>query len=194
MFSPTEEKSSALNANYIRHIDHITYVTELENERSFINHWETLGFTEHVRLRCVRYPATHIALISGTTPEYPWATMTGLSVSEDPKSPVNEFVRRYGAGIQHCAYNIHPDADMEEVHESMKKMGVKFMTPVLTYNDNAGAHLRQMFVPPARPFGTFHEYIQRLPGPDGNAFAGFDTSNIDDLYECYSDVSRALEK
>jgi len=194
MFSPSSDDTSSSTAKFIRHIDHITYVTELENEKRFIRQWEALGFTESVRLRCIRYPATHIALISGTTPDYPWATMTGLSVSEDPASPVNEFIRRYGSGIQHCAYNIDPKADMEEVHEEMKKLGVTFMTPVLTYDDNKGAHLRQMFVPPARPFGTFHEYIQRLPGPDGNAFAGFDTSNIDDLYQCYEEVSRALDK
>lgn len=194
MFSTINDNTSSHPNKAIRHIDHITYVTDLEKEASFIEQWAAIGFKEHVRLRCNRYPATHIALISGSTPDYPWSTMTGLSISEDPNSPVNEFVRRYGTGIQHCAYNIDPDVDMEAVHEDMKKLGWVFMTPVLTYNDNAGALLKQMFIPPARPFGTFLEFIQRLPGPDGNAFDGFDTSNIDDLYECYDKHSRSIDK
>ncbi len=178
----------------IRHIDHITYVTANENEKQFIAQWEALGFKEHVRLRCIRYPATHIALVSGVTKDYPWATMTGLSVSEDPASPVNEFVKRYGEGIQHCAYNIDPEIDFDELHDEMKKLRWDFMTPVLTYNETGGSRLRQMFIQPRTPYGTFLEFIQRLEGPTGAAFDGFDTTNIDDLYESYDNYSKFLEK
>lgn len=178
----------------IRHIDHVTYVARYENERRFIEQWQSLGFREHVRLHTIRWPAIHIALISGVTSEYPWATMTGLSVSEDPKNPVNEFVRRYGEGIQHTAYNIDPEVDMEALHQEMKRLGWNFMTPVLTYKDAAGAKLKQMFIAPSVPYGPFVEFVQRLPGPDGQAFDGFDITNIDDLYQNYADYSRHIDR
>lgn len=176
----------------IRHIDHVTYVAKVENERQFISQWESLGFREHVRLNTPRWPATHIALVSGATAEYPWATMTGLSVSTDPKNPVNEFIKRYGEGIQHTAYNIDPEVEMEELHANMKNLGWVFMTPVLTYKDNRGARLKQMFAAPQAPFGPFVEFIQRLPGEDGQPFDGFDNMNIDDLYDLYNEWSLKL--
>lgn len=195
MFTPPTGKempSSVLKS--LRHIDHITYVAAFESEKPFIDRWTQLGFHEHVRVFTKRYPATHIALVSGSTPEYPWATMTGLSVSEDPNSPVNEFVRRYGESVQHCAYNIDPQVDFDELHQEMKQKGWNFMTPVLTYEDNAGALLRQMFIQPNLPYGVFLEFIQRLPNKDGKAFDGFNTMNIDDLYEGYDDYSKFLVK
>ncbi len=85
----------------VRHIDHATYVAALDQEQNFIDTWAKLGFTEHVRVYTTRNQATHIALVSGSSDEYPWATMTGLSISEDPASPINQFVKRYGAGLQH---------------------------------------------------------------------------------------------
>jgi 4-hydroxyphenylpyruvate dioxygenase-like putative hemolysin len=176
----------------VRHIDHITYVTLLSSEREFIARWTALGFHEHVRLRTALFPATHIALVSGINTEYPWATMTGLSVSEDPNSPINQFVSRYGEGIQHTAYNIDPIVDMEELYQQMKQLGWNFMTPVLAYKDEAGALLKQMFVAPSVPYGTFIEFAQRLIGPNGKAFDSFDTTNIDDLYQHYADYSKWL--
>jgi len=190
--TPSHGSSEILKS--IRHIDHITYVTAYEREKNFISRWTQLGFREHVRLFCPRWPATHIALVSGATAEYPWATMTGLSVSEDPHSPVNEYVRRYGEGVQHTAYNIDPEVDMEALFIEMKKLGWNFMTPVLTYQNDHKAALRQMFISPQVPFGTFIEFVQRLPGPNGQAFDGFDTMNIDDLYQCYSDYSKSIDK
>jgi 4-hydroxyphenylpyruvate dioxygenase-like putative hemolysin len=178
----------------VRHIDHVTYVTAREDEKAFLATWARLGFAEHVRLCSYRHPATHIALISGVSEDYPWATMTGLSVSEDPKSAINEFVRRYGAAAQHIAYNIDPHFEMERVYGEMKESGWNFMTPVLTYEDKSGAHLRQFFTAPAIPYGPFVEFIQRLAGPDTRAFDGFDSMNIDGLYDHYVDYSRSLDR
>ncbi|MBZ0266355.1 hypothetical protein K8I28_16990 [bacterium] len=178
----------------IRHVDHITYVAAADQERNFIETWEKLGFKESWRGGCERYPATHIALIAGMSDEFPWATMTGLSVSDDPESPINEFVRRYGPGVQHVAYNLGPESDMDEVYENMREMGWDLMTPVLTYHDKNGGKLRQMFIAPTIPFGPFVEFIQRLPGKDGKPYDGFDQMNIDDLYEHYDEISKQLDK
>lgn len=191
--NPKVENSGSV-VQAIRHIDHVTYVAKLENEQKFIDLWGTLGFHEHVRLRCVRWPASHIALVSGSTPEYPWATMTGLSVSEDENSPINHFISRYGEGIQHTAYNIDPGADMREIYNQMKGLGWNFMTPLLTYKDSDGARLKQMFIAPNVPFGPFIEFVQRLEGENGTAFDGFDIRNIDGLYQAYYDYSVAMEK
>lgn len=177
----------------IYHIDHVTYAGRPENEEHFLNQWKLFGFTETDRLQTVRFPATHIALTSGAAPGFPWGTMTGLSVSPDPHSAVNEFIRRYGEGVQHVAYNIGPEADMEQVQAEMKKSGWQFMTSVLVYQDGNGAKLKQMFSAPTTPYGYFIEFIQRLTSPEGEVYKGFDAFNIDDLYESYSDFSNWLE-
>ncbi|MBD3167392.1 hypothetical protein GF324_12395 [bacterium] len=178
----------------VRHIDHITYAAHHTDEEAFIGTWGKLGFKEHVRVFTIRHPASHIALVSGVSEEYPWATMTGLSISEEEDSAINEMVRRYGAGVQHVAYNIDPREEMDEVHGKLKSYGWNLMTPVLTYEDNNGARLKQIFVAPTIPFGPFVEFIQRLEGENGKAFDGFDQENIDNLYDHYSDYSRSLEK
>ncbi|MCB2210928.1 hypothetical protein KQI52_02315 [bacterium] len=197
MHSPVEGKpagSSGGMLTSIRHIDHVTYVAANEDEKRFCDTWNHLGFHETVRLRTVRYPATHIALTSGKIEGFPWLTMTGLSVSEDPSSPINEFVRRYGAGIQHVAYNVDPEFDVHQVFDMLKKDGWDFMTPVLSYQDENEGHLHQFFAKPAAPFGTFVEFTQRLEGKTGEVFGGFNTDVIDDLYDHYRDVSLHMEK
>jgi len=178
----------------IQHIDHITYIAKSVHASTFIKRWTYLGFHEAVRLRTERFPATHIALTCGLHGEFPWATMTGLSTSEHSESPINQGIRRYGEGIQHVAYNIHPEADMAELQEVLGKLGWIFMTPVLNYEDKGHAHLRQLFAAPSAAYGNFIELVQRLPGPDGHVYDGFDTMNIDDLYEQYDDFSRWLDK
>ena len=176
----------------IRHIDHVTYAGKHENESVFLSHWQKFGFKELQRLYTQRFPATHIALVSGWNPEFPWETMTGLSVSPDLQSPINRFIERYGEGIQHVAYNISPDIDMTGLQRSMEKTGWKFMTPVLTYEDNAHALLKQLFIAPEAPYGTFVELVQRLPNSEGQPYNSFDIQNIDDLYQSYSDYSQWL--
>ncbi|HEX8537058.1 MAG TPA: hypothetical protein VF664_06305, partial [Cystobacter sp.] len=177
----------------IQHIDHITYVSAFEDENDFIARWGLLGFKEYVRVHTTRYPAAHIALASGDDPNFPWAMMTGLSVSDDPKSAINLFIQRYGAGAQHVAYNIGPEEDMEELHRKLVARGWRFMTEVLTYRDSTGAGIRQMFVAPQVPYGPFSELVQRIHGPSGQPFDGFDTTNIDNLYEAYVDYSVHLD-
>lgn len=183
-----------LVAHAIRHIDHITYAGRARHEQTFIERWQLMGFSELVRLHTRRYPATHIALTSGKNANFPWETMTGLSVSEDPGSPINEFILRYGEGVQHVAYNIDPNIPMEELYKELKKRQWQFMTNVLVHKDDHGARLCQIFTAPQVPAGTFVELIQRLPGPHGEIFDGFDIMNIDDLYEAYAQYSAWLEK
>ncbi len=188
-----QSKNHSVINRAIRHIDHITYVDHYSHEKDFIHRWEVMGFHEHVRVHTERYPASHIALTSGSNPDFPWETMTGLSVTKDPKSPINEFVKRYGPGLQHPAYNVDPVADMEELQKELVASGWVFMTPVLTYEDSNGAKMKQMFVAPTLPYGPFVEFAQRFENAKREPFDGFDVRNIDDLYEEYIQYSKHLD-
>lgn len=189
----TSTHSHAADARrWIQHIDHITYAGKFQHASRFIRQWQQMGFEELVRLQTQRYPATHIALTNGKNSNLPWETMTGLSVSEDPSSPVNQFIERYGEGIQHVAYHVGPKADMESLQKSLKQQGWHFMTSVLTYEDGHHARLKQLFTAPESAYGTFVELVQRLPNAEGEIFDTFDIRNIDNLYACYDDYSRWL--
>lgn len=172
----------------IKHIDHITYAISAHNEKREISNWKFLK--ELVRLNTIKYPAIHIALTSAVNS---WEIMTGLSVSEDSKSPINEFIKRYGEGVQHIAYSVDPNVDMEEFCNNLPNTW-DFMTPVLSYSDNNGAKLKQIFTKPSKPFGTFKELVQRLPNENGQPFNGFDIENIDELYRFYDDYSIWLDQ
>jgi 4-hydroxyphenylpyruvate dioxygenase-like putative hemolysin len=180
----------------VRHIDHVTYAIRAKNLSRYIARWARLGICESVRLQTTKYPATHIALTGGQNPLSTWEVMTGFSISEDPTSPINEFVNRYGEGVQHVAYNVDPAEDFDALHAELVRDGWEFMTPILSYSDGSGsgAKLRQLFTAPSVPYGAFQEFVQRLPGPDGSAYGGFDDGSIDNLYELYDAHSRHMTR
>ncbi len=180
-----------IGAEVLRHIDHVTYAVRFANADAWIARWRAVGFREHVRVHTYKSPATHIALVAGAGGEYPWETMTGLSISEDPASPINTFIDKFGEGPQHIAYNIHPSADMDLLLEQLSAAGWKFMTPVLTYQNDHGARLRQIFSAPTCKDGPFMELVQRLTDPQGRPFDGFDTENIENLYAALTAHSNA---
>jgi 4-hydroxyphenylpyruvate dioxygenase-like putative hemolysin len=182
----------------IKHIDHVTYAIKFENEKQEISKWETLGLYEHVRLNTLIFPATHIALTSNldnlvSSDEISWNLMTGLSISVVYDSPVNEFIRRYGEGIQHIAYNISSKTDIDGLFWELNKK-FDLMTPILNYSDDNGAKLNQIFVKPSKPYGAFIEFVQRLPGENGKPYDGFDVENIENLYSEYDTYSKWLDK
>jgi hypothetical protein len=178
-----------------RTIDHITYVARPESVDAFYRRWEPLGFTPFLRLETRRYPASHVALVCGGGLSDPGAAMNGVSFSDDPRSPINESIRRYGEGPQHVAYAIDPSRDFGDAIAAMRSAGTVFMTSILTHRDPAsGGVLRQAFVAPARPYGTFIELVQRTPGPDGAPFDVFDVGNIESLYEAYDHYSAWMER
>lgn len=182
----------AIAGQAFRHIDHVTYSVRYANADAWITRWRAVGFREHVRLQTYVSPATHIALVAGAGGEYPWETMTGLSCSEDPESPINKFIDQFGEGPQHIAYNIHPEADMDLLLEQLVAAGWNFMTPVLTYKNDDGACLRQIFTAPTCKNGPFMELVQRLADPQGRPYDGFDTQNIENLYAALTAHSQSL--
>ena len=111
--------------------------------------------------------------------------MVGLSVPRQPSTnaPIAETLslgsrigipRQTTHQLQHIAFNVKAGASMEAVKAGLERAGLLFMTDVLTYHDDKGASIRQLF-------------IQRVPNVDGQPYGGFDPDIIDDLY-------RALDK
>lgn len=173
-------------------LDHITHAISFKNEKTEIAKWNLLGFEEYVRVNTLSYPATHIALKTTNKWHGGEFIITGLSISEDPDSPINKFIKYYGEGIQHIAYSFDESVAMEEFYEKIKKSH-DLLTSILTYTDANGAKLQQIFTRPSQPYGQFMEFIKRTPGPKGQNFNGFDVRNIDDFYLEYDKHSKWLE-
>lgn len=176
-------------------IDHTVYAVAWENQAAFMKRWSQLGFYKLVSLKTKITPATHIALANKIPSSSSGASMIGLSTSEDPASPINEFIQRYGEGVQHVAYTVDPEKNIDELYEEMTREGWNFLTPVLTYEDKKGAQLKQLWTAPNVPYGQFMELVQRPPlDSSGKTFASFDTQNIEDFYQYYADYSKYLER
>ncbi|PCK08018.1 MAG: hypothetical protein COA42_11275 [Alteromonadaceae bacterium] len=171
----------------IEKIDHITFVCPPEERSNFLDRWKTRGFDHHGLWQTNRYPASHIALVSGKKEGYPWSDMVGLSVTDiRPKignRPLDITIKPSDTDqTQHVAFNVNADADVEALYAKMlNDWQLDFMTPVLYYNDKFGAGLRQWFTAPVD--GFFIEFVQRIPNAQGEPYSGFDPDIIDDLYE-----------
>ena len=166
-------------------IDHITFVCAPSEREAFLKRWEAKGFSRHGIWQTNRFPADHIALISGQSDGYPWTDMVGLSVqaSESDNRPLSESVRpKERDQTQHIAFNVNAEADIEALYEQMvESWGLTLMTPILSYTDDHGAGLRQWFTAPVD--GFFIEFVQRIPNARGEPYSGFDPDIIDDLYQ-----------
>ena len=120
--------------------------------------------------------------------------MMGLSVSHLPSSPINEFIRRYGEGVQHWAYCLNPNLSVKDIYEYLQENDWDFLTPILTYEDQQNAQLHQFYTKPFSAYGQFIEFTQRPLSPQGDRFNNFDKTNIEDFYEYYADYSKYLDK
>lgn len=182
------------HTSLIGEIDHVNYAVEARNERAFIETWNNLGFLELSRVHTQKYDGTHIALGSGRGKRLHWSLMNGLAVSENPASPINRFIERNGAGVLYTAYSVNPEADMDEMYERMRAWGWKLMTPVLTYEDSNGPRLREIYICPAKPYGPFIGFVQRLPGQFGVAFEAWDILMLDSLFDHYVETSENMQE
>lgn len=170
-------------------IDHLTFITPWQHTERFLSYWQSKGFEFHGEWNTRRYPARHLALIRGGREGHPWEDMVGLSVSDQPRSPIDRSLanvsmddRAVPHTLQHVALHVNRDADMQAVHQKLSVSNVSWMTDVLTYHDPNGAELNQMFTQPNGQ-GFFVEFAQRKPSAEGKPYAGFDPDIIDDLYQ-----------
>lgn len=94
------------------------------------------------------------------------------------KSQINEFIERYGQGVQHVALEVD---DIDAVCREWEAHGVKFSGPVKEGRDGFGP-LKQRFTYPLFPnTGLFIELTQRKHGEE--AARTFVRSTVESLYK-----------
>lgn len=179
--------------------DHITFVVSPEKREAFQGFWKERGFEPHptAQYTTVRYPAKHIVLTLDPNANGPCEKMIGLSMSSDIDSPITRCLKLCGewrmdgkdltpGRLQHIAYAVDSNLDINEVCENLGLEGVKFMTPVLSWTDKVTrGELKQAFVACKVPWGPFIEIIQRR-----GDFRNFSREQIDKLYQHYDTYSR----
>lgn len=184
--------------------DHATFVAAADQEQAFRAYWAERGMGAMDPLVPTRYPARHIAFAADPDHVVACQDMIGLSVSDDPRSPINHALRLHGGWrvdergefavgrLQHVALAVRPGFAIEDVRGQLEALGVRFMTPVLTFADGngSGAFLQQTFVACQVPYGPFVEIVKRGEGPNGEVFQGFNADQIDELYRHYDAYSR----
>ena len=93
------------------------------------------------------------------------------------KSQINEFIEKYGQGVQHFALEVD---DIDAVCREWEALGVQFSGPVKEGRDGFGP-LKQRFTYPLFPVsGLFIELIQREHG--GEKAKTFVRSTVESLY------------
>jgi len=94
------------------------------------------------------------------------------------KSQINEFIEKYGQGVQHFALEVD---DIDAACREWEVQGVKFSGPVKEGRDGFGP-LKQRFTYPLFPAsGLFIELIQREHG--GETAKTFVRSTVESLYK-----------
>jgi methylmalonyl-CoA/ethylmalonyl-CoA epimerase len=94
------------------------------------------------------------------------------------KSQINDFIEKYGQGVQHVALEV---GDIEAVCREWEAHGVKFSGPVKEGRDGFGP-LKQRFTYPLFPnSGLFLELTQRQHGKE--AAKTFVRSTVESLYK-----------
>lgn len=94
------------------------------------------------------------------------------------KSQINEFIEKYGQGVQHFALEVD---DIEAVCREWEAHGVRFSGPVKEGRDGFGP-LKQRFTYPLFPgSGLFIELTQREHG--GERAKTFVRSTVESLYK-----------
>lgn len=94
------------------------------------------------------------------------------------KSQINEFIEKYGQGVQHVALEVD---DIEDVCREWEAHGVQFSGPVKEGRDGFGP-LKQRFTYPLFPnSGLFIELTQRQHGEE--AARTFARSTVESLYK-----------
>lgn len=106
------------------------------------------------------------------------------------KSQINEFIEKYGQGVQHVALAVD---NIEAVCREWEAHGVKFSGPVKEGRDGFGP-LKQRFTYPLFPnSGLFIELIQRQHGEE--AARTFVRSTVESLYkDIERDQTSGVEK
>jgi methylmalonyl-CoA/ethylmalonyl-CoA epimerase len=161
--------------NRIAGIDHITLCVENLDAVEFL-FTKILGFEVIWSARDVGSDKSSMDTVVVQRGEARVALMRGRD--KTMKSQINEFIEKYGQGVQHFALEVD---DIDAVCHEWEALGVQFSGPVKEGRDGFGP-LKQRFTYPLFPVsGLFIELIQREHG--GEKAKTFVRSTVESLYQ-----------
>jgi methylmalonyl-CoA/ethylmalonyl-CoA epimerase len=106
------------------------------------------------------------------------------------KSQINEFIEKYGQGVQHVALEVD---NIEAVCREWEAHGVKFSGPVKEGRDGFGPLKQRFTYPLFQNSGLFFELTQRQQGEE--AARTFVRSTVESLYkDIERDQTAGIEK
>lgn len=158
-----------------RSIDHITLCVENLEEAEFL-FTKVLGFEVIWSARDVGTEKSSMDTVVVQCGAARIALMQGRDKAM--KSQINDFIEKYGQGVQHVALEVD---DIEAVCREWEAHGVKFSGPVKEGRDGFGP-LKQRFTYPLFPGGgLFIELTQREHGEE--RAKTFVRSTVESLYK-----------
>lgn len=158
-----------------RSIDHITLCVENLEEAEFL-FTKVLGFEVIWSARDVGTDKSSMDTVVVQCGAARIALMQGRDKAM--KSQINDFIEKYGQGVQHVALEVD---DIEAVCREWEEHGVKFSGPVKEGRDGFGP-LKQRFTYPLFPGGgLFIELTQREHGEQ--RAKTFVRSTVESLYK-----------
>ena len=158
-----------------RSIDHITLCVENLEAAEFL-FTKVLGFEVIWAARDVGSDKSSMDTVVVQCGAARIALMQGRDKAM--KSQINDFIDRYGQGVQHVALEVD---DIEAVCREWEEHGVKFSGPVKEGRDGFGP-LKQRFTYPLFPgSGLFIELTQREHGEE--RAKTFVRSTVESLYK-----------
>lgn len=161
--------------NRIAGIDHITLCVENLDATEFL-FTKVLGFEVIWSARDVGSDKSSMDTVVVQRGDARVALMRGRD--KTMKSQINEFIEKYGQGVQHFALEVD---DIDAVCREWEALGVQFSGPVKEGRDGFGP-LKQRFTYPLFPVsGLFIELIQREHG--GEKAKTFVRSTVESLYQ-----------
>jgi 4-hydroxyphenylpyruvate dioxygenase-like putative hemolysin len=161
--------------NRIAGIDHITLCVENLDATEFL-FTKVLGFEVIWSARDVGSDKSSMDTVVVQRGDARVALMRGRD--KTMKSQINEFIEKYGQGVQHFALEVD---DIDAVCREWEALGVQFSGPVKEGRDGFGP-LKQRFTYPLFPVsGLFIELIQREHG--GEKAETFVRSTVESLYK-----------
>ncbi|MGQ0812684.1 MAG: VOC family protein [Nitrospiraceae bacterium] len=141
-------------------IDHITLCVENLDAAEYL-FTKILGFEAIWSARDVGSDKSSMDTVVVQRGNAKVALMQGRDKSV--KSQINEFIEKYGQGVQHIAIEVN---DIETVSREWETHGVKFSGPLKEGRDGFGP-LKQRFTYPLFPgAGVFFELTQREHGEE----------------------------
>ena len=173
--------------NHAPGIDHITLCVENLDVAEFL-FTKVLGFEVLWSARNVGSDRSSMDTVVVQRGNAKVALMQGRD--KTVKSQINEFIEKYGQGVQHFALEVD---DIDAACREWEVQGVQFSGPVKEGRDGFGP-LKQRFTYPLFPAsGLFIELIQREHG--GETAKTFVRSTVESLYkDIERDQASGLER